>query len=58
MEELIRNGYSTGDASNITFGKGYASRPVANGHNLAVNQIFDFLIDNLYSGIVTGTDCT
>ena len=39
MEELIRNAYSTRDASNITLGKGYASRPVVNSHNITVNQL-------------------
>ena len=55
MEELIRNAFSTRDASHMALGKDYAywtSRPVANTRNLTVNQLvemFNFLIDNIYT---------
>ena len=54
MEELIRNAFSTRDASHMALGKDYAywtSRPVANTRNLMMNQLvemFNFLIDNIY----------
>ena len=54
MEELIRNAFSTRDASHMALGKDYAywtSRPVADTRNLTVNQLvemFNFLIDNIY----------
>ena len=54
MEELIRNAFSTRDASHMALGKDYAywtSRHVANTRNLTVNQLvemFNFLIDNIY----------
>ena len=54
MEELIRNAYTTRDGSHMALGKDYAywtSRPVANTHNLTVNQLvemFNFLTDNVY----------
>ena len=55
----------------MALGKDYAywtSRPVANTGNLTVNQLFNFLIDNIYIqigsavyqqtiGIPMGTDC-
>ena len=61
MEELIRNAYNTRDASHIALGRDYAywtsrpvSRPVANTHNLTVNQLvkmFNFLIDNIRESV-------